>query len=142
MTLFTAIPATPNTPHSTFLFMSPFRSFCELGAISKTAHSACLPHKSLGICDAGRLNLTKMPRKIAIIGVGLVGRGWSIVFARAGFQVALFDSDRAAVARAPALIRQSLDKIHRSVWNPDTVVDPIPPAETLEQALEDAEYAQ
>jgi L-gulonate 3-dehydrogenase len=83
-----------------------------------------------------------MPRKIAIIGVGLVGRGWSIVFARAGFQVALFDSDRTAMARAPALIRQSLDKLHGSIENPDTVMKRIQPAETLKRALEDAEYAQ
>src|SRR5271157_487955 len=101
-----------------------------------------MPYKSLKICGACRLNLSKMPRKIAIIGVGLVGRGWSIVFARAGFQVALFDSDRAAVARAPALIRQSLDKLHGSIENADIVVNRIQPAETLEQALEDAEYAQ
>jgi L-gulonate 3-dehydrogenase len=83
-----------------------------------------------------------MSRKIAIIGVGLVGRGWSIVFARAGFQVALFDSDRTAVIRAPALIRQSLDKLRGSMENADTVVDRIQPAETLGQALEDAEYVQ
>ena len=83
-----------------------------------------------------------MSRKIAIIGVGLVGRGWSIVFARAGFQVALFDNDRTAVMRAPALIRQSLDKLRGSVENADTVVNRIQPAETLGQALEDAEYVQ
>jgi L-gulonate 3-dehydrogenase len=101
-----------------------------------------MPYKSLKICDACRLNLTKMPRKIAIIGVGLVGRGWSIVFARAGFQVALFDSDQGAAARAHALIRQSLDKLHGSIENADIVVNRIQPADTLEQALADAEYAQ
>src|SRR5271157_1697267 len=101
-----------------------------------------MPYKSLKICDVCRLNLTKMPRKIAIIGVGLVGRGWSIVFARAGFQVALFDSDRTAMARAPALIRQSLDKLHGSIESPDTVMNRIQRAETLRRALEDAEYAQ
>src|SRR5260370_31423055 len=69
-----------DTQYSPFNFLVhvSFRSFCELGAISKTAHSACLPHKSLRLCDASRLNLTKMPPKISIIGVGLVGRGWAI----------------------------------------------------------------
>ena len=31
-----------------------------------------------------------MPR-IAVIGAGLIGRSWAIVFARAGWQVALHD---------------------------------------------------
>jgi L-gulonate 3-dehydrogenase len=85
-----------------------------------------------------------MPRKIAIVGVGLVGRGWSIVFARAGFEVALFDSDPAAVAGAPRLIRQSLDKLvtHGLIENADAAANRIQPAQTLGQALEHAEYVQ
>src|SRR5215469_1227446 len=85
-----------------------------------------------------------MPRKIAIVGVGLVGRGWSIVFARAGFEVALFDSDPAAVARAPSLIRQSLDRLvtHGLIENADAVANRIQSAQTLGQALEHAEYVQ
>ena len=85
-----------------------------------------------------------MPQKIAIVGVGLVGRGWSIVFARAGFEVALFDSDPAAVAGAPSLIRQSLDRLvtHGLIENADTVANRIQPAQTLDQALEHAEYVQ
>ena len=38
--------------------------------------------------------------KVALIGAGLVGRGWAIVFARAGREVALFDADRAALDAA------------------------------------------
>jgi L-gulonate 3-dehydrogenase len=85
-----------------------------------------------------------MPRKIAIVGVGLVGRGWSIVFARAGFEVALFDGDPAAVTRAPGLIRQSLDKLvtHGLIENADTVANRLQPVQTLAQALEHAEYVQ
>jgi L-gulonate 3-dehydrogenase len=85
-----------------------------------------------------------MPRKIAIVGVGLVGRGWSIVFARAGFEVALFDGDPATVTRAPGLIRQSLDKLvtHGLIENADTVANRIQPVQTLAQALEHAEYVQ
>jgi L-gulonate 3-dehydrogenase len=85
-----------------------------------------------------------MPRKIAIVGVGLVGRGWSIVFARAGFEVALFDGDPATVTRAPGLIRQSLDKLvtHGLIENADTVANRLQPVQTLAQALEHAEYVQ
>ena len=92
--------------------------------------------------DVSRYTLKNMPRKIAIVGVGLVGRGWSIVFARAGFRVALFDADKAAAARAPALIRQSLNKLEGTIESADAVADRLEPSETLEQALEDAEYVQ
>jgi 3-hydroxyacyl-CoA dehydrogenase len=40
-----------------------------------------------------------MPR-VAVIGAGLIGRSWSIVFAGAGWDVALFDA--AADAIEPA----------------------------------------
>ena len=85
-----------------------------------------------------------MPRKIAIVGVGLVGRGWSIVFARAGYDVALFDHEPVVVARAPGLIRQSLDKLvtHGLIENADTVANRIQPAQSLGQALEHAAYVQ
>ncbi|MBM3517759.1 MAG: 3-hydroxyacyl-CoA dehydrogenase [Alphaproteobacteria bacterium] len=43
-----------------------------------------------------------MPDKVGLIGAGLIGRGWAIVFARAGYEVALFD------ARAES-VREALD---------------------------------
>jgi len=44
-----------------------------------------------------------MKPKIAIVGAGLIGRAWAIVFARAGHPVAITDVDAAALARAQAL---------------------------------------
>ena len=38
----------------------------------------------------------------AIIGAGLIGRGWSMVFARAGWQVRLYDLSGAALPRYTA----------------------------------------
>ena len=38
--------------------------------------------------------------KIAVIGAGLIGRAWSISFARAGYEVALWDVDAKLVAMA------------------------------------------
>ena len=48
-----------------------------------------------------------MPR-IAIVGAGLIGRAWAIVFARAGCEVALFDSDAAALAGCRETIGERL----------------------------------
>jgi len=47
-------------------------------------------------------------QKIAVIGAGLIGRSWSIVFARAGHEVALFDQAPEAVEAALSLIDQAL----------------------------------
>ncbi|WP_246725549.1 3-hydroxyacyl-CoA dehydrogenase NAD-binding domain-containing protein, partial [Beijerinckia sp. L45] len=37
--------------------------------------------------------------RVAIVGAGLVGSGWAIVFARAGLEVRLYDSVAGAAAR-------------------------------------------
>ncbi|MBX2824852.1 MAG: 3-hydroxyacyl-CoA dehydrogenase [Gammaproteobacteria bacterium] len=39
-----------------------------------------------------------------VVGAGLIGRGWSIVFASAGWNVRLFDTDADALAAAPTAI--------------------------------------
>lgn len=48
-----------------------------------------------------------MPR-VGIIGAGLIGRAWAMVFARAGWDVRLTDSSAAARKAAPALLRRAL----------------------------------
>ena len=42
--------------------------------------------------------------KVAIVGAGLIGRSWAIVFAQGGFEVALFDA-------TPGVAERSLPKI-------------------------------
>ena len=49
--------------------------------------------------------------RIAVIGAGLIGRAWSIVFARAGFEVALWDPDAAAVPAARDFIAARLPEL-------------------------------
>ena len=44
----------------------------------------------------------------AIIGTGFIGRAWAITFARAGHDVALWDQDPDAPAKAIAYIDRSL----------------------------------
>ncbi|HET7315245.1 3-hydroxyacyl-CoA dehydrogenase [Salinisphaera sp.] len=41
-----------------------------------------------------------MSHHVAVIGAGLIGRAWAIVFARAGFEVALYDISPDALAKA------------------------------------------
>jgi L-gulonate 3-dehydrogenase len=58
---------------------------------------------------------------VAIIGAGLIGRAWSVVFSRAGWQVRLTDPHAPTLAAAPELILQELRElapiIHLEVAN-------------------------
>ena len=82
--------------------------------------------------------------RIAIVGTGLVGSGWAIVFARAGFPVSLYDKAPAAAERALALIGDRL----RDLRDADLLEDPAPisaritAVKSLSEAMEGAIYVQ
>jgi 3-hydroxyacyl-CoA dehydrogenase len=48
---------------------------------------------------------------VAIVGSGLIGRSWAIVFARGGWDVRLSDPSPEALGNAPRLIREGLDEL-------------------------------
>jgi len=84
--------------------------------------------------------------RIALVGCGLVGGAWSIVFARAGFDVVLYDPSPASIDTAfefvrsntPALARQGLLNGQSS----EEVISRLTRAETLGDAVRDAGYIQ
>ncbi len=83
--------------------------------------------------------------KIAVVGGGLIGRAWSIVFARAGFAVSLFDSSQEAASKALGFIEARLPELHDAGLLADTpaeVMARISLAPTLEAALDGALYVQ
>jgi len=82
--------------------------------------------------------------KIAVIGTGLVGSGWAIVFARAGCTVALFDAEAGAAARARENIAERLGDLHDNALldDPAGALDRISVASDLAAALDGAAYAQ
>ncbi len=51
--------------------------------------------------------------KVAVVGAGLIGRAWAISFARAGHEVALTDSDPAAIDKALAFVDSVLPDLAR-----------------------------
>lgn len=83
-------------------------------------------------------------RPIGIIGTGLVGAGWAIVFARAGLPVRLYDAQPDAAAAARSLIEKQLQDLHaygliddiQAILARCTVVD------TLADAVTGAAYVQ
>jgi L-gulonate 3-dehydrogenase len=83
--------------------------------------------------------------KIAIIGAGLIGRGWAMVFARAGHEVALYDADAQALKTNLAVIRGALKDLRAAGTvkeAPDRIYKRIRAAASLEDALAGADYAQ
>jgi 3-hydroxyacyl-CoA dehydrogenase len=83
--------------------------------------------------------------KIAIIGAGLIGRAWAIVFARAGHEVAIHDAQPASLAANLAALETSLDDLHSVgllAEPPALVTARIRIADSLEGALAGAAYVQ
>ncbi|MYZ44668.1 3-hydroxyacyl-CoA dehydrogenase [Schauerella aestuarii] len=80
----------------------------------------------------------------AIIGTGLIGQGWAIVFARKGWQVRLFDVNAAALGEARTLIVQQLRELeaHGLLTDVDAVADRVTVCDTLSDALKGASYIQ
>ena len=82
---------------------------------------------------------------VAVIGAGLIGRAWAIVFARAGFSVTMWDRFPAQTAAAQSFIADRLPELHAAGLLPDdpgTAMARITPAESLWDAVRDAEYIQ
>lgn len=86
----------------------------------------------------------QQPQHIALVGAGLVGQGWAIVFARAGFRVSLFDADSDALERAMAEISNRLDDLeaHGLLEWAEYLRPRIELTSDLESALADAMYVQ
>jgi 3-hydroxyacyl-CoA dehydrogenase len=83
--------------------------------------------------------------KIAVIGAGLIGRAWSIVFARAGFDVALWDNAPQAVSDSLTFIADRLPELRSAgllAEAPDAVLARVHPAASLAEAVRDAEHVQ
>jgi 3-hydroxyacyl-CoA dehydrogenase len=83
--------------------------------------------------------------KVAIIGSGLIGRAWAMVFARAGHPVKLYDAAPGAADKALALIREGLEELHEFGLiseSADIVMIRVSVAATLGDAVKDADYVQ
>lgn len=79
-----------------------------------------------------------------MVGAGLVGGGWAIVFARGGLPVRLFDAQPGAAASALRLIEEQLGAMHSVglIDNPTAVFRKIQLAETLAEAVDGTAYVQ
>lgn len=83
-------------------------------------------------------------RTVAVVGAGLVGLGWAIVFARAGLEVRIFDSQPDTRRDALHRIRSSLFdmKEHGLVRDVENITKNIHLSGSLDEAVEGADYVQ
>jgi L-gulonate 3-dehydrogenase len=83
--------------------------------------------------------------KIAIVGAGLIGRAWAMVFARAGLPVTLWDKLPGVAEAALPLIAASLADLHAAglvTEAPATIAARITTAETLAECVAGATHVQ
>ena len=83
--------------------------------------------------------------KIAVVGAGLVGRAWAIVFARAGYPVMLYDSNAETVAKSLETVESSLNDLQEFGLiseSPSVIRSRMSVAKTLNEVLDGAAYAQ
>lgn len=86
----------------------------------------------------------KTERRVAIVGVGLIGRAWAAIFARAGWCVVLSDPHTPTLAAAPGLISNELLALarHGLASDPNGASARISVAASLADAVRDVEFVQ
>jgi len=84
--------------------------------------------------------------RVALVGSGVVGSSWSLVFTRAGLDVVVHDPDRASAERVVDYIRSALDDPEASKLTSrddrDAILSRVKIAASLEDALAGADYVQ
>ncbi len=83
--------------------------------------------------------------KVAIIGTGLIGRAWAMVFARAGHLVKLYDAAPGAAEKALTLIGEGLRELQEFGLIKESagiVASRVSAVATLAGAVSDADYVQ
>ena len=83
---------------------------------------------------------------IAVIGTGFIGRAWAICFARAGFEVRLWDASQDAVSKAVGYITPILHDLAANDLlagaDPQQVLRRLVPCSNMAAALDGAGYVQ
>src|ERR1041385_3551516 len=84
-----------------------------------------------------------MPR-VAIIGSGLIGRAWAMVFARAGWDAAMYDAVDGVADKALGLVAEGLGELakHGLVDDPKGAAARVRGAKSVADALDNASYVQ
>lgn len=87
---------------------------------------------------------TATAKTVAIVGAGLIGRAWAVVFARAGWAVRLTDPHIPTLDTAPGLISDELHALHAHglVDDPEGSAARVSTAKNLADAVASADFVQ
>src|SRR5438128_4254302 len=116
---------------------------CSNAAVSCT--KAPRPNcATISTCDARYSGCDDMEKTIAVIGAGLIGRAWAMVFARGGWHVRLTDKDASQLDAAQAFVAVSLEEqaSFGLLTNPSEARARIESVPDLEAAAADADWVQ
>src|SRR5215469_14915950 len=69
------------------------------------------PASSAGLREGTAAEEDARMAKVAVIGAGLIGRAWAMVFARAGWEVALYDAAPGVAQAALGLVADGLQEL-------------------------------
>jgi L-gulonate 3-dehydrogenase len=85
-----------------------------------------------------------MTQRVAIVGAGLIGRSWAIVFAGGGYEVGLYDASADATAQARALVADGLAALAEQdlITDAKAALARVRVCPKLHGALEDAALVQ
>jgi L-gulonate 3-dehydrogenase len=85
-----------------------------------------------------------MSKSITVVGAGLVGRGWAIVFARGGHMVRIFDVTAEKIAEALEIIEKNLADLasHGLVSNPEEIRTRITGTTDVAEAVREVAWVQ
>eukprot|EP00057_Strongylocentrotus_purpuratus_P034222 XP_794386.1 PREDICTED: lambda-crystallin homolog [Strongylocentrotus purpuratus] len=86
-------------------------------------------------------------QKIGIVGSGLIGRSWAMIFASAGFSVTIFDIEPSQVSNALKLIKSQLEELSesgmlRGTLSVEAQFALIKGSNSMEEALAGASFVQ
>ncbi|MBI0168526.1 3-hydroxyacyl-CoA dehydrogenase [Bartonella sp. M0280] len=82
--------------------------------------------------------------RVAIIGAGLVGSGWALVFAKAGYNVNVYDPQKEIRDRFLPWATESANEFYKSglALDPAIIINKLKICNTLEEALHGVQYIQ
>ena len=83
-------------------------------------------------------------KHVAVIGSGLIGRAWAVIFAKAGCQVSLYDTDPACREGLAEAVKAECEILHRHGLLSDisSVLKKLHISSDLSQAVQTADFIQ
>lgn len=88
-----------------------------------------------------------MPKKVGIVGSGLIGRSWAMLFASAGYQVSIYDVQQSQVDQALKFILEQFKFYHsrgilKGSGKPEEQFAKVKGVTSLEECVKDAFFVQ